>query len=342
MPPVVPAVTAMVMLHCGAAFATRLFGEVGPSGVTWLRITLAAVILLAVTGRTLVPAVRTAAPRDLLATVALGVVSAGMALFYAQATDRIPLGTTTALEFLGPLTVAVAGLRRRRELAWIAAAVAGVLLMTRPWSGGANLAGIGFALGAASCWGGYIVGAQHVGGRFKVHHGLALTFSVSSLCTAPFGAPAVIAGLRPGLLLAGLGVALLMPLLPFLLEMNVLQRMSRTAYGTVAGMEPAISLLTGLVIAAQVPGTVQVAGIALVVVAGVGAARADRGRTPVPADQDATPRIPPPAPAPAPSAAPSAAPVSATAVAGSVSVREAATEPGARVEQAWQEGGRAA
>lgn len=345
MPPVVLAVAAMVLLHSGAAFATRLFAELGPSGVTWLRLTIAAVILLAATGRTLVPAVRAAAPRDLLAAAGLGVISAGMMLFYAQATARIPLGTTTALEFLGPLTVAVAGLRRRRELVWIAAAVAGVLLMTRPWSGAVNVAGIGFALGAASCWGCYIIGAQHVGSRFRVHHGLALTLAVGSLCTAPFGAPAVIADPRPGLLLAGLGVALLMPLVPFLLEMNVLQRMSRTAYGTVAGMEPAVSLLTGLVIAAQVPGAVQVAGIALVVVAGVGAARADRERAPVP--------VPEPAPEPAADAGappiPPGEPVAEPAAAGPsgpAAVPEPVTDTAPPrtplPEHVWEETGRAA
>jgi inner membrane transporter RhtA len=294
MPPVALAVVAMVLLHSGAAFATHLFGEVGPSGVTWLRLTLAALILLAATGRTLVPAVRAASARDLLATVGLGVVSAGMMLFYAQATARIPLGTATALEFLGPLTVAVVGMRGRRELMWIGAAIAGVLLMTRPWSGDASLTGILFALAAACCWGGYIVGAQHVGSKFKVQHGLALTLAVGSLVTAPFGAPAIVADPRPGLLLAGLGVALLMPLVPFLLEMSVLQRMSRSAYGTVAGMEPAVSLLAGLVIAAQVPGLVQVAGIALVVVAGIGAARGDRARASAPVPEPVAEPVPEP------------------------------------------------
>jgi inner membrane transporter RhtA len=299
LPPVLLLVVAMVLLHSGAAFATHLFGEVGPSGVTFLRLTLAAVILLAATGRSLVPAVRAASRRDLLATAGLGVVSAGMMLFYAQATSRIELGTTTALEFLGPLTVAVVGMRRRRELAWIGAAVAGVLLMTRPWTGAINVTGILFALAAACCWAGYVIGAQHVGSRFEVRHGLALTLAVGSLCTAPFGAPAVIADPRPGLLLAGLGVALLMPLVPFLLEMSALQRMSRTAYGTVAGMEPAVSLLTGLVIAAQVPAPIQVAGIALVVVAGVGAARGDRARTPEP-----VPLVAPEKPEPVPETGP--------------------------------------
>lgn len=154
LPPVVLLVAAMALLHCGAAFATHLFGEAGPSGVTWLRLTLAALILLVATGRSLVPAVRAASRRDLLATAGLGVVSAGMMLFYAQATSRIELGTATALEFLGPLTVAVVGMRRRRELAWIAAAVTGVLLMTRPWTGTADVAGIAFALAAACCWAG--------------------------------------------------------------------------------------------------------------------------------------------------------------------------------------------
>lgn len=276
MPPVLLAVLAMVMLHSGAAFATTLFDDLGPAGVTWLRLTLATLILLAATGRSLLPAVRAARRRDLLATLALGVVSAGMMMFYAQASARLPLGTTTSLEFLGPLTVAVVGMRRRREFAWIGAAVAGVLCLTQPWTGAANLTGVLFALAAATCWGSYIIGTQHVGGRFKIQHALALSLTVASIIMAPFGAPAVVADHRPHVLLTGLGIALLMPLIPFLLEMSVLQRMSRTAYGTVAGMEPAVSLLAGVVIIAQVPDLLQIAGIALVVTAGIGAARGDR------------------------------------------------------------------
>ncbi|MFC3996664.1 DMT family transporter [Nocardiopsis sediminis] len=270
----------MFALHTGSALAVRAFDAVGPAGVTWLRLTWAALLLLAVGGRTLGPAIRRATPRDLGSVVILGTVSAGMMALYSEATARIDLGTATALEFLGPLAVAVFALRRRRELVWIAAAAAGVLLLTRPWSGSADLAGVGLGLAGAACVALYILLTQRVGGSFGAVHGLGLALAVAALVMTPFGAPPVVAAADGRILLTTLAIALLYPLLPFLVEMVVLQRMSRTAYSTFISLEPAISLVTGALIIAQTPLPVQVAGMALVVVAGIGAARGDTAPPP--------------------------------------------------------------
>ncbi|MFC4563923.1 DMT family transporter [Nocardiopsis mangrovi] len=270
----------MFALHTGSALAVRAFDSVGPAGVTWLRLTWAALVLLAVGGRSLWPAIRRATPRDLGAVVILGTVSAGMMALYSEATARIDLGTATALEFLGPLAVAVFALRRRRELVWIAAAAAGVLLLTRPWTGSADLAGVALGLAGAGCVAFYIVLTQRVGGSFRAVHGLALAMTVSAVVMAPFGAPPVVAAADGRILLVTLAIALLYPLLPFLVEMVVLQRMSRTAYSTFISLEPGISLVMGALIIAQTPLPVQVAGMALVVAAGIGAARGDTGPPP--------------------------------------------------------------
>ncbi|WP_260609992.1 DMT family transporter [Streptomyces sp. WAC06614] len=222
--------------------------------------------------------VRTTARADLLGTVGLGAVSAGMMLLFAEAAARLPLGTATALEFLGPLAVAVAGSRRVRELLWLALAAAGVLLLTSPWSGSAGLVGVLFGLGSAACWALYVIGTAHVGSRFSAQHGLALSFAVAAVVAAPFGAPGVVAHLTWEVALAALGIAVLMPLLPFLLEMKALQRMSKTTYGTLAGLEPAVALCAGMVLIAQTPTVLQAAGTALVVTAGIGAARGEARR----------------------------------------------------------------
>ncbi|RCV56551.1 EamA family transporter [Marinitenerispora sediminis] len=265
----------MFALHTGSAFAVRLFDTVGTGGVTWLRLCWAAAILLLVSGRRLWAVVRAAPRRDLGAAVILGTVSAGMMVCYSEATARIDLGTATSLEFLGPLAVAVLALRRRAELVWIAAALAGVLCLTRPWSGAADLGGVAYGLGGAVCVALYIVLAQRVGGRFGALHGLALSMTVAAVLTTPLGAPAVVADPSPRALLGTLGIALLYPLLPFLVEMVALQRMSRTAYSTFSSLEPAVSLMMGMLIIAQTPGVLQALGMALVVLAGVGAARSD-------------------------------------------------------------------
>ncbi len=270
----------MFTLHTGSALAVTAFAQASPATVTWLRLTWAALLLLALGGRSLWRAVRAATRRELGAVVILGTASAGMMLFYSEATARIELGTATSIEFLGTLVVAVAAMRRRRELVWILAAVAGVLCLTRPWQGELDLAGVGFALAGAVCVVGYIVLTQRVGAGFGAVHGLALTMTVGAVVSAPLGVPGLVADFDLDLVLFTLLIALLFPMVPFLLEMVALQRMSRTAYSTFSSLEPAVALVMGLVVIGQAPALVQVAGMALVVVAGAGAARGDGSQRP--------------------------------------------------------------
>ncbi|GAB3463769.1 hypothetical protein GCM10027570_51210 [Streptomonospora sediminis] len=279
-PPAVLLLVGMFVLHTGSALAVRAFSEAGPLGVTWLRLLWAAVILAALGGRPLWRALRSASRRELGTAVILGTASAGMMALYSAATARIDLGTATALEFLGPLAVAVLALRRRREAVWIAAAAAGVLLLTRPWTGGADLAGVALGLAGAVCVALYIVFTQRVGSSFQAVHGLAVAMAVGAVLTAPFGLPPVLAAPNIGHVLGiTLAIAVLFPLVPFLLEMVVLQRMGRSAFSTFGSLEPAVSLVMGMALIGQIPAWVQVGGMALVVAAGIGAARGD-GRRP--------------------------------------------------------------
>ena len=270
----------MFTLHTGSALAVTAFEHASPATVTWLRLSWAALLLLALGGPSLWRAVRAATWRELGAVVILGTASAGMMLFYSEATARIELGTATSIEFLGTLVVAVAAMRRRRELVWIVAAVVGVVCLTRPWQGDLDLLGIGFALAGAVCVVGYIVLTQRVGAGFGAVHGLALAMTVGALVTAPLGAPAAIADPDPELIVFTLLIALLFPLVPFLLEMVALQRMSRTAYSTFSSLEPAVALVMGLIVIGQAPVAVQLVGMGLVVIAGIGAARGDRSARP--------------------------------------------------------------
>lgn len=271
-------VAGMVLLHTGSAGAVHLFDTAGPLGVTWLRLSWAALLLTVVGGRPLLRAVRTATWADIAATAVLGVVSAGMTVMFSLATDRIPLGTAAAVEFLGPLTVAVLALRRRREALWILLALAGVLLLTRPWQGEADLLGVAFGLLGGACVALYIVFSQSVGSRLGVLPGLTLAMTVSALVTLPLGLPRAAAAADGRLLAATLALAVVYPLLPLLLEMAALQRMSRGAFGVLASVDPAIGLLMGLLLIGQVPVAVQLAGMALVVAAGLGATRGDGAR----------------------------------------------------------------
>ena len=130
--------------------------------------------------------------RGLLAGVALGVVTAGVTMLFMAAVARLPLGTASALEFLGPLGVAVARSRGGRTLLWPVLAAVGVVLLTEPWHGDVDVVGVAFALGAASCWAAYILLTQAVGDELTGLHGLAISLPVAGVVATVVAGPAVI------------------------------------------------------------------------------------------------------------------------------------------------------
>ncbi|MEV0132820.1 EamA family transporter [Dactylosporangium sp. NPDC050688] len=262
------AIAAMVCIQLGLAASVGLFDSVGPSGAVCLRLACAALLLLALVR----PRPRDFTRASILATVALGVVTAGLTLTFMAAVARLPLGTASALEFLGPLAVAAA---RGRGLAvlWPVLAGGGVLLLTEPWHGGTDPAGVAFALAAAACWAGYILLTQHVGDHVSGYAGLAVSTTVAGLVAAAVAGPAVVAGLTWPVLAAGFGLAVLLAVVPFSLEMYALRKLTAGAFGTLMSLEPAIALLVGGVLLHQAPGPLAVLGVGLVVAAGVGAAR---------------------------------------------------------------------
>ena len=263
------AIGSMTCVQLGLALSVPLFGQVGPLGAVWLRLAWAGAILPV--------AVR---PRPwrfrrpiLLAALALGVVTAGVTMLFMAAVARLPLGTASALEFLGPLGVAVARGRGGRRLLWPGLAAAGVLLLTHPWQGGASLPGIACALGAAACWAAYILLTQAVGDEVAGLQGLAVSIPVAALVATAVAGPGVLPALTPHLLVVGLGLALLLPVVPFSLEMYALRRLTTAAFGTLMCLEPALALLAGLALLGQVPRPWSLAGVAFVVAAGIGAER---------------------------------------------------------------------
>ena len=262
----------MACVQLGAALSTHLFTALTPAGSAWLRLAMAGAILLAATR----PPIRRLPRPALGGALLLGATTGVLMLMYIEAIARIPLGTASAIEFLGPLTVAAARSRRPIALVWPALALAGVVALTQPWAGRLNLVGAGFAFGAAAGWAGYILLTQRVGAQIDGLQGLAISLTAAAVVTAPFGARAAIHGLTPSIAAAGLGLAVLVPLLPFALELLAMRRMPLAAFGTLMALEPGIATLLGLALLTQVPDVLQVVGIAFVVLAGIGAQRAHR------------------------------------------------------------------
>jgi inner membrane transporter RhtA len=257
----------MLCVQLGLAASVGLFDRIGPEGAAWLRLAWAGVLLL-VLGR---PRPSAFSRSGLLACVALGVVTAGVTLLFMAAVARLPLGTASALEFLGPLGVAVA--RGRGKIVWPVLAAVGVLLLTEPWRGTVDPVGVAFALAAAVCWAAYILLTQRVGDEVSGLRGLAVSMPVAGIVATLVVGPSVVEHVTPELLLIGLGLAVLLPVVPFSLELLALRRLTTAAFGTLMSLEPAIALVVGMVVLHQVPGPLPVVGIAFVVAAGIGAER---------------------------------------------------------------------
>lgn len=263
------AVLAMFLVQLGTAASVGLFDRLGAEGTAWLRLAWAAVIL-----PVLVRPWRTTWTRaGLLTCLALGVVTAGLTMSFLASITRIPLGTASALEFLGPLTVAM--VRGRAGARWWGmVAAAGVVLLTGPWHGVVDPVGVALALTAAVGWGAYIVLTQRAGDAVTGVNALAVSIPVAALVATIAVGPATIGRLTWPLVLSGLGLALLMPVIPFVLELLALRRLTAAAFGILMSIEPAIALLIGLALLHQIPQLSSALGILLVVSAGIGAERA--------------------------------------------------------------------
>ncbi|MEO3861245.1 EamA family transporter [Acrocarpospora sp. B8E8] len=263
----------IVSVQVGAGLAKNLFAMLPPSAVVFLRISTGALVLVALA----LPRVRGLSRKDLLAGAAFGVSLGLMNLSFYEALARLPMGIAVAIEFIGPLTVAVVASRRRLDLLWVVLAAAGIMLLA-PWgkAAGTSWAGIGFALGAGALWAAYILLSASVGRRFPGTTGLSFAMLVSTLVVAPVG---ITAGgmdlLRPEILLLGLGVGLLSSVIPYTLELEALRRMPKRVFGILMSLEPAAAALAGLFILGEVLHLREWAAIGCVIIASIGATRSN-------------------------------------------------------------------
>ena len=279
--PALPAalvLTGALSVQLGAGIADKLFTQVPPAAMTMLRLWAAALILAAVAGRGTVRAVRQLARRrewgTAGSTVAFGIGLGVMNFAIYQAFARIPMGIAVTTEFLGPLTVAVAGARRLISAAWVALAAAGVLLLARGSGGHLNVAGVAWALVAAAGWAAYILLSKSTGQRMTGASGLVLAMVVAAALVTT---PGVVAGgrsmFRPALLGAGAGIGLLSSVIPYWLELEALRRVPAKVFGVWMSLQPAVAALIGLVMLGQRLSAAEWAGICCVVAASAGAAR---------------------------------------------------------------------
>jgi inner membrane transporter RhtA len=207
-----------------------------------------------------------------------GLAMGWMNLFFYLSLNRIPLGIAVALEFTGPLAVAIATSRRAIDFAWIALAAAGLIVLL-PWgheSKPLDPAGIAYALAAGVCWALYIVFGQKAG---NAHGGqtAALGTLAAAIVIMPIGiAQSGTALLSPALLPTACAMALLSSALPYSLEMYALTRLPTRTFGVLMSANPALGALSGLIFLGETLSIVQWGAIASIMFASAGSAATSR------------------------------------------------------------------
>ncbi len=272
---------AMFSTQFGTAFAKSLFPAIGAVGVTTLRVTLAASILTILWRPWRNPPTRQAWP----ALAAYGVALGLMNLTFYLALRTIPLGVGVAVEFIGPLSVAVSASRKPLDFLWIALAVGGLGLLLPIWRQAHPLdpVGLAFMLAAGACWAAYIVFGQKAGKAYG-RAATAIGMAVAAIVVIPFGLFS--AGTRliaPAVLIPGAAVALLASVIPYSLEMLALTRLPVRVFGTLLSLAPAVAALMGWLVLHEALTPVQILAIAAIVAASAGTTLSLGGRPRQPA-----------------------------------------------------------
>jgi inner membrane transporter RhtA len=256
---------AVVSVQFGGALAATLVRDLGAAGSVTLRLAFAAAILWLLAR----PRLRGHSRAAWVTVVVFGLALGAMNLAFYASLARLPIGVAVTIEFLGPLAVATAASRRWRDVAAVAAAAAGVVLISQALQiplAELDLTGLALALAAGACWAAYIIASRRTGAQFARLDGLAIAMVVALLAVAPFGLGTA-AQWSPEVLVKGLGIALMSSVLPYSLELLALRRLSAGVFGILLSLEPAFAALAGLLVLQQRLTGVQLLGMALVVAA---------------------------------------------------------------------------
>ncbi len=255
----------IVSVQFGGALAATLVPLIGAGGSVVLRLLFASALLLVFVR----PRWRGHSRRAWLTVIAFGVALGLMNFTFYSSLAHLPIGVAVTIEFIGPLSLAAALSRRWLDAVAVAAAAAGVVLISEALStpfADLEKTGIALALLAGAFWAAYIVLAGRTGGEFPKLEGLALAMVVATVVTLPLGITSA-PSWSPDILLKAFGIAVLSSVLPYSLELLALRRLSAKVFGILLSLEPAFAALAGLLVLGQVLSPTQLVGMALVVAA---------------------------------------------------------------------------
>jgi len=270
----------ILSVQFGASIAKSLFDDYAPTTIVWLRLATSALVLVIVVR----PTLRGKSRGDWLVAITLGTALGVMNWTFYQSFLRIPLGVAVTLEFLGPLSLAVVGSRRARDLLWVALAAVGVAVLgLSGGSGSLNVLGVVLALTAGACWAAYILLSAQTGRRWPGLDGLAVASVVAMLLMSP--AAIGVGGselLDPRVLVLGTLVGLLSSVIPYSFEMVALRTLAPSVFSILMSLEPAAAALAGMLVLDEFLTGEQWLAMVCVVIASVGATRSARTVAPAP------------------------------------------------------------
>ena len=259
----------ILSVQIGAAIAKGLFGEISPTAMVWLRLVTSAVVLAGLAR----PRLRGRTRADWSVVIGFGLSLATMNWAIYQSFSRIPLGLAVTIEFIGPLTLAVLGSRRPRDVVWVLLAGAGVALLGFQRTD-LDLLGVACALLAGTGWAAYILLSASTGRRWAGFDGLAVA---SVVAAAVMTLPALLSAgtsLWDGrILLIGALVGLLSSVIPYSCELVALRSLRPAVFGILMSLEPAAAALAAIVVLQEHLSAVQWLAIGCVVAASIGATR---------------------------------------------------------------------
>lgn len=267
--PVWLVIGGIVSVQVGAAIAKGLFEEISPTAMVWLRLASSSLVLLALSR----PRLRQRSRADWLVALGFGASLGLMNWSIYQSFARIPMGVAVTIEFVGPLSVAIVGSRRLRDLVWVILAGAGVALLGAE-PGRLTLVGVALALVAGGAWAGYIVLSASTGRRWEGLDGLAVASTVATVGLTPFAVGAAGSGLFDLRVLAlGSLVGLLSSVIPYSLEIQALRSIKPSVFAILMSLEPAAAAIAAMVVLSEFLTVLQWLALGCVVGASVGATR---------------------------------------------------------------------
>ena len=266
---VVSALCAMASVQGGASIAKYLFHLLGPAGAVTLRVGLAGVILFLLNR----PAISKFGRREWLCVIFYGFSTGAMNLTFYYGIQRVPLGIGVAVEFIGPLSVALFASRKALDFVWAFLAGLGIWLIVPKSSGTGDLLGIIFVAIAGVMWAMYIIAAAKISKTMKSSEAVPCGMFFATLLVLPFGlCSGDLFKLDWKLLLIGCGVAVFSSALPFTLDLWTMKKLPAKTFSVLQSLQPAFAALSGLLFLGEKLTPTQWTAILCVIIASTGSA----------------------------------------------------------------------